>query len=262
VGIGTTSPNASAVLDLSSTSKGVLVPRMLASEVAQISNPAPGLLVYQTNGTPGFYYNSGTAAVPVWKLLGATGPAGPTGATGATGATGPTGPAGPMGPAGPTGPMGPAGPIGATGATGAAGAAGYSGSFSNPQNTTPAFVPISTANANITNNNTSANAPYLNGIMVGTAGTLSQLQLKATTIPFSGNTTATTLTVTLYKNGVATALTASVTSNNTSTTAYNSTTGQDATHTVSVVPGDVLVYQVTQTSSAPFIHVYTSMRFQ
>ena len=50
VGIGTTSPDNSAILDVVSTTKGVLVPRMTSGQRTSISNPADGLLVYQTGG--------------------------------------------------------------------------------------------------------------------------------------------------------------------------------------------------------------------
>jgi BclB C-terminal domain-containing protein len=59
VGIGTTKPNSSAQLDIQSTTKGLLIPRMLDSERTAIVAPAAGLLVYQTNGLAGFYYYSG-----------------------------------------------------------------------------------------------------------------------------------------------------------------------------------------------------------
>ena len=59
-------PDASAMLDISSSTKGLLAPRMLAAERSAISLPATGLLVYQTDGTPGYYYNSGTSGSPVW----------------------------------------------------------------------------------------------------------------------------------------------------------------------------------------------------
>lgn len=60
VGIGTNSPASSAVLDITSSSKGLLLPRMTFSERSAIIAPQTGLLVFQTNGTPGFYYYNGT----------------------------------------------------------------------------------------------------------------------------------------------------------------------------------------------------------
>lgn len=61
VGIGTNNPSASAILDLTSTSKGFLPPRMTESEKNAISTPATGLLIYQTNNSPGLYYYTGSA---------------------------------------------------------------------------------------------------------------------------------------------------------------------------------------------------------
>ncbi len=58
VGIGTASPDSSAVLDLTSTDKGVLVPRMSASQRQAISSPAIGLMVYDTTNMA-FYYFTG-----------------------------------------------------------------------------------------------------------------------------------------------------------------------------------------------------------
>jgi hypothetical protein len=55
-GIGTTTPNASAKLDVSSTNKGFLPPRMTYEQRTAISSPAEGLMVYQTDGTSGLYY--------------------------------------------------------------------------------------------------------------------------------------------------------------------------------------------------------------
>lgn len=58
VGIGTgtgTFPAADAVLDISSSSKGVLIPRVTSA--AAITSPSDGLLVYQTNAPKGFYYS-------------------------------------------------------------------------------------------------------------------------------------------------------------------------------------------------------------
>ena len=56
VGIGTANPDQSAQLDVVSTTKGVLIPRITASQRTGISNPATGLLVYQTDGSAGFYF--------------------------------------------------------------------------------------------------------------------------------------------------------------------------------------------------------------
>ena len=75
VGIGTTSPNTSAKLEVSATDKGFLPPRVAlqgtddASKTTPVvSSPATGLLVYNTatagsspnNVTPGFYYYDGS----------------------------------------------------------------------------------------------------------------------------------------------------------------------------------------------------------
>lgn len=61
VGIGTTSPNATAQLEVTSVTKGVLIPRMTSTQRTSISSPAEGLLVYQTDAPTGFYnYVSGS----------------------------------------------------------------------------------------------------------------------------------------------------------------------------------------------------------
>jgi hypothetical protein len=65
-GIGTTTPDASAKLDISSTTKGLLAPRMTAAQKTAILLPANGLLIYQTDGVTGFYINTGTSASPAW----------------------------------------------------------------------------------------------------------------------------------------------------------------------------------------------------
>lgn len=69
VGIGTNTPDASAALDVSSTNKGLLVPHLTAAQRNGISQPATGLLVYQTDDVAGFYYNTGTPAAPQWFNL-------------------------------------------------------------------------------------------------------------------------------------------------------------------------------------------------
>jgi hypothetical protein len=67
VGIGVNFANVdpSAELDVSSTTKGFLVPRMTSSQRLNIVSPASGLLLYQTNAPVGFYYYSEGN----WKLL-------------------------------------------------------------------------------------------------------------------------------------------------------------------------------------------------
>ncbi len=62
-------PDASAMLDIKSTDKGLLVPRMTATDRGSIASPATGLIVYQMDGASGFYYNGGTPQSPSWVLL-------------------------------------------------------------------------------------------------------------------------------------------------------------------------------------------------
>jgi hypothetical protein len=69
-----TLPHQSAALDIRSSSKGLLTPRMTQSQRNSIASPATGLLVYQTDGAQGFYYNAGTAAAPDWMQLGNANP--------------------------------------------------------------------------------------------------------------------------------------------------------------------------------------------
>lgn len=52
VGIGTTTPNGSALLDLNSTSKGLLPPRMLSSQRDAITAPVAGLIVWCSDCGP------------------------------------------------------------------------------------------------------------------------------------------------------------------------------------------------------------------
>ena len=62
-------PDTSAMLDIKSTSKGVLVPKMTKTQRLAIAGPAAGLLVFQTDDPAGFYYNAGSAIAPNWKAL-------------------------------------------------------------------------------------------------------------------------------------------------------------------------------------------------
>ena len=61
VGIGTTDPNGSAALDITSTTKGLLIPRMTNAQRQAISNPAAGLQVFVTDLDGGrFMFYDGT----------------------------------------------------------------------------------------------------------------------------------------------------------------------------------------------------------
>jgi hypothetical protein len=61
VGIGTVNPDASAALEIESTTGGILVPRLTETQRDAISVPATGLMIYQTDGTAGFYYYNGSS---------------------------------------------------------------------------------------------------------------------------------------------------------------------------------------------------------
>ncbi len=63
VAINTTGadPDTSAMLDVSSTTKGLLIPRMTQEQRTTIALPAKGLLVYQNDSIEGFYYYDGLA---------------------------------------------------------------------------------------------------------------------------------------------------------------------------------------------------------
>ena len=77
IGIGTASPNASALVEIQSTTQGLLLPTMTLAQKTAITSPATGLLIFQTDGTAGFYYYSGTAWVPI-AGAGGTGTSSPT----------------------------------------------------------------------------------------------------------------------------------------------------------------------------------------
>ena len=70
VGIGTTAPNASALLDVFSTTQGLLPPRVTATQEAAIGTNSAmgGLVVYNTTANELDVYNSSTAA---WEAVGA-----------------------------------------------------------------------------------------------------------------------------------------------------------------------------------------------
>ncbi len=70
VGIGTTTPDASAILDITNTSKGLLIPRMATAAITAIGSPARGLMVYDSTLNQ-LMVNMGTAATPNWQTIAA-----------------------------------------------------------------------------------------------------------------------------------------------------------------------------------------------
>ena len=73
IGIGTQSPDASALLDVESTEKGMLIPRMSEPERDAISSPAKGLMVYNTTENC-LQVNTGTSSMPSWLCVGISSP--------------------------------------------------------------------------------------------------------------------------------------------------------------------------------------------
>jgi len=70
-GIGTTTPNASAKLEIAATDKGLLIPRMTKTqrEAITLSSAANGLMVYQTDDLAGFYVNTSTTTTVAWTRV-------------------------------------------------------------------------------------------------------------------------------------------------------------------------------------------------
>jgi hypothetical protein len=68
VGVGTATPDASAALEVVSTDKGFLIPRMTTAQRTAISSPATALMVYDTDTNSFWYYNGTT-----WQASGTGG---------------------------------------------------------------------------------------------------------------------------------------------------------------------------------------------
>ncbi|QJX46777.1 hypothetical protein HMJ29_07420 [Hymenobacter taeanensis] len=86
VGVGTTTPDPNAALDISAgtgNNKGLLIPRVTEAQRIAITTTTPGMLVFQTNGAqPGFWYfqnnvwvalPSGTTTSSAWQRAGNAG---------------------------------------------------------------------------------------------------------------------------------------------------------------------------------------------
>lgn len=76
VGVGSSvfTPDASAMLEVRATNKGVLIPRVTltgVNDATTIASPATSLLVFNIGGalSAGYYYNAGTPVSPLWVRL-------------------------------------------------------------------------------------------------------------------------------------------------------------------------------------------------
>src|ERR1700730_16794577 len=68
IGIGTAYPHSSAQIDISSTTKGILIPRMSTAGIASIIIPEKGLMVYDSVKNQ-LMVNMGTATAPNWQTI-------------------------------------------------------------------------------------------------------------------------------------------------------------------------------------------------
>ncbi|MCT4664593.1 MAG: hypothetical protein N4A45_05105 [Flavobacteriales bacterium] len=71
IGIGTTNPHPSAILELESTSKGFLPPRLTETQKSNMVNPASGLMIYNLDKKC-IDVNQGTPTTPDWNCYGFT----------------------------------------------------------------------------------------------------------------------------------------------------------------------------------------------
>jgi len=65
IGIGTVTPDASSVLDITSTTKGMLAPRMTTAQRIAIATPAQGLMVYDTDLKSFYYFSTPSGWLPL-----------------------------------------------------------------------------------------------------------------------------------------------------------------------------------------------------
>src|ERR1700712_4379664 len=72
IGIGNNNPDVSAALDITNTSKGLLIPRMSTAAINVIASPAKGLLVYDSS-TNQLMANAGSTVAPHWLAVASNG---------------------------------------------------------------------------------------------------------------------------------------------------------------------------------------------
>jgi hypothetical protein len=264
-------PDGSAMLDVKATNKGILIPRVALT--SSVTSPVNGLLVYQTGGTPGFYYYNGSVWVYIQNSvnanvtlqgnifngasqlvqLNASSQLPAISGVNVTALHASNLASGTV-------------PVARLGSSGTASSTTFlrgDNSWATPASGAGQTFAFSTGMAG----NTSQNYNGLNGTaltttgpnyratVIAVAGTFDALYVAAT---ISSSPASNTLTFTLYKNGVATALQAAVTVTTTGITV----TGSDLAHTVSVVPGDLVSIGIIQTTSSPVVQISVSTHFQ
>ncbi len=175
IGIGTPTPDHSAILHLDATDQGFLTTRLSAVHRLGILAPADGLLVYDTDSACFFYWKAASAS---WVNLcagsggaGTTGATGPTGLVGTPGTTGPTGATGSQGSIGPQGIQGNTGPTGSTGIQGPTGTVGAGGGATGPTGPAGTNGAPGAAGINGTNGTNGATGPTGAAGTAGTNGT-------------------------------------------------------------------------------------------
>lgn len=213
-GLGTTTPDPSAMLDITATGKGILIPRMpMASRPA---TPATGLLIYQTDNTPGFYVYNGSAWTPVTPA--SSGPVRDS-VTIITPAITPYNSSTPR-----------VGPY-----------------FFSP---VPLQTNASSINPSLDPVEAALGTRQTVAYVVPTATTFTRLRVATRVVPnsaASGNPN--TINITLYKNGVATGMNLDIVAPG----SLGATAVAENNSTVTVVPGDILSYRFTQTNQDPNI---------
>jgi hypothetical protein len=234
---------ASAMLDIKTTGKGILIPRMTLA--LRPATPSTGLLIYQTDGTVGFYYydgaawiyiqNSGSTALNASNLTSGTVPLARLGVSGTTNST----------------------TFLRGDNTWAIPSGGGGGQY---------FTTTLTNSVNLIANYAGLNGPNFGvSTSFSPAGKCTYFPVAGTIDGFWVQTVATgtaatsTVTLTLYKNGVATTMTCSVTQTTTGTIINAS----DITHPITVAAGDyITIACVTTGSTTPNISLCMTTHFQ
>jgi hypothetical protein len=66
IGLGITSPNTSSLIDMTSTTKGMTLPRMSHAQMQAIATPTPGMMIYTTDFTQPYFYGQFSSWYPMY----------------------------------------------------------------------------------------------------------------------------------------------------------------------------------------------------